>query len=113
MIKFLSGNYCGPYKSEHENPSDVGNGKTALAYQLRPGPRYANHRWYKVVLLTDDYTPMEFRGQGSGMAVLFRAVSRQGRPRIMLHVHIFTRVRGVARGFIPTETWPNSKVGHR
>ncbi len=52
--------------------------------ELKPPPRY------KVVILNDDYTPMEFVVE---VLELFFAMDRERATRIMLHVH--TRGKGI------------------
>ncbi|WP_006788079.1 ATP-dependent Clp protease adapter ClpS [Thiorhodospira sibirica] len=52
--------------------------------QLKPPPMY------KVVLLNDDYTPMEFVVE---VLELFFAMDREKATRVMLHVH--TRGKGI------------------
>ena len=53
-------------------------------------PQLKRPRMYKVVLLNDDYTPMEFVVQ---VLESFFAMSREKATQIMLHVH--TRGKGV------------------
>ncbi|MDQ2693948.1 MAG: ATP-dependent Clp protease adapter ClpS [Pseudomonadota bacterium] len=53
-------------------------------------PKLQRPRMYKVVLLNDDYTPMEFVVH---VLELFFAMSREKATQVMLHVH--TRGKGV------------------
>ncbi|MCG5500508.1 ATP-dependent Clp protease adapter ClpS [Ectothiorhodospira lacustris] len=53
-------------------------------------PRLKQPPQYKVVLLNDDYTPMEFVVQ---VLEVFFAMDREKATRVMLHVH--TRGKGV------------------
>ena len=53
-------------------------------------PKLKQPRLYKVVLLNDDYTPMDFVVQ---ILESFFAMNREKATQIMLHVH--TRGRGV------------------
>ncbi len=56
----------------------------------RARPQLKPPRMYKVVLLNDDYTPMEFVIQ---VLELFFGMSREKATQVMLHVH--TRGKGV------------------
>jgi ATP-dependent Clp protease adaptor protein ClpS len=64
------------------NPRDGDEGKTGLITKTRPKTKKPN--LYKVLLLNDDYTPMEFV-----VHVLERFFNkgREEATRIMLHVH--------------------------
>lgn len=53
-------------------------------------PKLAKPPLYKVILLNDDYTPMEFVVQ---VLELFFAMNREQAIQVMLHVH--TRGKGV------------------
>ncbi len=75
--------------SEHENPSDVERGDGLALQEARPQVR--KPPLYKVVLLNDDYTPMEFVVK---VLKRFFGLSHDKATTIMLHVH--TRGRGVA-----------------
>jgi len=75
--------------SEHENPSDVESGDGLALQEARPKVR--KPPLYKVVLLNDDYTPMEFVVK---VLKRFFGLSHDKATTIMLHVH--TRGRGVA-----------------
>ncbi|HXH02141.1 MAG TPA: ATP-dependent Clp protease adapter ClpS [Candidatus Competibacteraceae bacterium] len=57
-------------------------------------PELKQPRLYKVVLLNDDYTPMEFVVY---VLELFFAMSREKATQIMLHVH--TRGKGICGVF--------------
>ena len=70
---------------EHENPRGGEDLSVESARpQLKPPPMY------KVIILNDDYTPMEFVVE---VLERFFAMDRENATRIMLHVH--TRGRGV------------------
>jgi ATP-dependent Clp protease adaptor protein ClpS len=51
---------------------------------IKPKPRTQKPAMYKVLLLNDDYTPMEFVVQ---VLETFFSKSREEATRIMLHVH--------------------------
>ncbi|MBK1674192.1 ATP-dependent Clp protease adapter ClpS [Ectothiorhodospira shaposhnikovii] len=69
---------------EHTHQSDHGLVVEPAKPKLKQPPRY------KVVLLNDDYTPMEFVVQ---VLEVFFAMDREKATRVMLHVH--TRGKGV------------------
>ncbi|MEX1179600.1 MAG: ATP-dependent Clp protease adapter ClpS [Cucumibacter sp.] len=61
---------------------DAGNGATGVATKLRT--RVKRPSMYRVLLLNDDYTPMEF------VVMILQEVfhkSKEDATRIMLHVH--------------------------
>jgi len=72
--------------TERNNPA---NGDNGLAVE-QAKPKLKQPRLYKVILLNDDYTPMEFVVQ---ILEHFFAMSREKATQIMLHVH--TRGKGV------------------
>ena len=66
-----------------ENPNDHNNGfGTGLA--LKPRARTKKPAMYKVLLLNDDYTPMEFVIE---VLEKFFQKNREEATQIMLHVH--------------------------
>jgi ATP-dependent Clp protease adaptor protein ClpS len=71
---------------EHNNSNDQGRGVAVEPAQ----PKLKEPRLYKVVLLNDDYTPMEFVVQ---VLEQFFGMDREKATQIMLHVH--TRGKGV------------------
>jgi ATP-dependent Clp protease adaptor protein ClpS len=66
------------------SPGREGDGRTGTALITKPKPRTKRPNLYRVLLLNDDYTPMEFV-----VLVLERFFnkSREDATRIMLHVH--------------------------
>jgi ATP-dependent Clp protease adaptor protein ClpS len=82
-----------------------GDNRTGTANITKTKPRTKRPNLYRVLLLNDDYTPMEFV-----VLVLERFFnkSREDATRIMLHVH----QNGVGEcGFSPTR-WPRQR-SHR
>ena len=73
-----------------QEPDDHGHG-TALA---EARPKIAQPPMFKVVLVNDDYTPMEFVVE---ILQRFFRLDRPGATRVMLDVH--TRGRGVCGVF--------------
>ena len=71
---------------EHRNSSDHDRG---LAVE-KARPQLKQPRLYKVILLNDDYTPMEFVVH---ILEYFFGMSREKATQVMLHVH--TRGKGV------------------
>lgn len=73
---------AGPNGSEGGEGGDDGEGRTGLVTKTRPKTKKPS--LYKVLLLNDDYTPMEFV-----VHVLERFFNkgREDATRIMLHVH--------------------------
>jgi ATP-dependent Clp protease adaptor protein ClpS len=72
--------------AEHRHSTD--NERGLVAEQTRP--KLKPPPLYKVILLNDDYTPMEFVVQ---ILEYFFAMSRETATQVMLHVH--TRGKGV------------------
>lgn len=70
------------------NPNDDDNGSGLIVERAKP--KLKKPPLYKVVLLNDDYTPMEFVVH---VLESFFALNREKATQIMLHVH--TRGRGV------------------
>jgi ATP-dependent Clp protease adaptor protein ClpS len=72
----------GPGKGKPDRPGNDDDGKSGLATKTRPVTKKPS--LYKVLLLNDDYTPMEFV-----IHVLERFFSkgREDATKIMLHVH--------------------------
>ncbi|HEY6394282.1 MAG TPA: ATP-dependent Clp protease adapter ClpS [Candidatus Binataceae bacterium] len=67
-----------------DNNGDDGQGGTVTERRTRTKPKTAKPPLYKVVLLNDDYTPMEF------VVEILKAVFHKEHAeatRIMLHVH--------------------------
>ena len=81
--------YCGTM-SEHEKPSHHDQGGSGLALE-EAQPKVKKPPLYKVIILNDDYTPMEFVVQ---VLKRFFGMSQDKATSVMLHVH--TRGRGVA-----------------
>ncbi len=77
--------------SEKERPG--GSAGEGLALQ-EARPKLRRPSLYKVVILNDDYTPMEFVVE---VLQRFFSLSREKATSVMLHVH--TRGRGVAGVF--------------
>ncbi len=75
--------------SEHEHPTDHSTGD-GLALQ-EASPKVKKPPLYRVVLLNDDYTPMDFVVQ---VLKRFFGLSHDRATTVMLHIH--TRGRGVA-----------------
>jgi ATP-dependent Clp protease adaptor protein ClpS len=67
---------------EDERGPEDGGPQTGLA--VKPRPKTKKPALYKVLLLNDDYTPMEFVVQ---VLEQFFNKSREEANRIMLHVH--------------------------
>ena len=68
--------------TEDPNRRDDGNGQTGVA--TKPKPRTKRPSLYTVLLLNDDYTPMEF------VVLCLQRFFRMGTEdatRVMLHVH--------------------------
>ena len=70
--------------SDHDQTADGG-----LATEVAK-PKLKKPRQYKVVLLNDDYTPMEFVVE---VLQVFFSLDQEKATRIMLHVH--TKGKGV------------------
>ena len=66
------------------SPGNGGNGGTNTGVVVRTKPKTKKPSMYKVIMLNDDYTPMEFV-----ILVLerFFSKSHEDATRIMLHVH--------------------------
>ncbi|MGY6630749.1 MAG: ATP-dependent Clp protease adapter ClpS [Wenzhouxiangella sp.] len=76
--------------SEHEKPSQNDQSGSGLALE-EARPKVKKPPLYKVIILNDDYTPMEFVVQ---VLKRFFGMSQDKATSVMLHVH--TRGRGVA-----------------
>jgi ATP-dependent Clp protease adaptor protein ClpS len=72
-----------------KEPTNPTEGENGLAVE-QARPKLKQPRLYKVILLNDDYTPMEFVVQ---ILEHFFGMSREKATQIMLHVH--TRGKGV------------------
>ncbi|HBK55164.1 MAG TPA: ATP-dependent Clp protease adapter ClpS [Xanthomonadales bacterium] len=77
-------------KREHEHDQEQRHG--ALAVESRP--EVIRPPLYQVVLLNDDYTPMEFVVE---VLQIFFSLNRERATQVMLHVH--TRGKGVCGVF--------------
>ncbi|MBL4782761.1 MAG: ATP-dependent Clp protease adapter ClpS [Porticoccaceae bacterium] len=75
-------------QSDDDSSDDVGSGTTAIAEPVKP--KLKKPPMYKVFLLNDDYTPMEFVVE---VLQLFFSHDQELAVRIMLKVH--TEGRGV------------------
>lgn len=67
---------------DNENPADDSHSGLAV---LEDKPRLKRPPLYKVILLNDDYTPMEFVVE---VLEVFFAMSRDQATRVMLTVHV-------------------------
>jgi|SRR3712207_5879089 len=71
-----------PISMSRPDDADVGNGQTGVA--TKAAPKTKRPSLYKVLMLNDDYTPMEF-------VVLclqrFFRMDMEDATRVMLHVH--------------------------
>jgi ATP-dependent Clp protease adaptor protein ClpS len=67
-----------------ENDGDAGAVTPHTNIAIKPKPKTQKPSMYKVLLLNDDYTPMEFVVQ---VLETFFNKSREEATRIMLHVH--------------------------
>jgi ATP-dependent Clp protease adaptor protein ClpS len=65
-------------------PGQTGNGGTATGIVTKTKPKTKKPSLYKVLILNDDYTPMEFVVH---ILERFFAKPREEAVRIMLHVH--------------------------
>jgi len=72
-----------------KEPTHSANQDRGLAVE-QARPKLKQPRMYKVILLNDDYTPMEFVVQ---VLEYFFAMNREKATQVMLHVH--TRGKGV------------------
>jgi ATP-dependent Clp protease adaptor protein ClpS len=82
----------------------IGGGETGTSIATKPRPKTKKPSMYKVFVLNDDYTPMEF------VVMLLESVfhkSREEATRIMLHVH----QRGVGVCGIYSYDVAETKVG--
>ena len=66
------------------NGADGGDGGPSANVVVKPRPRTRKPAMYKVLMLNDDYTPMEFVVH---VLERFFQKSREEATRIMLHVH--------------------------
>ncbi len=77
--------------------------KDSLASSL-PGPKLKRPPLYRVLLLNDDFTPMEFVVH---ILQMFFGMNREKATQVMLHVH--TRGKGICGVF--THDVAETKVG--
>lgn len=75
-------------QSNNDAGDDAGGGTTAIADAIKP--KLKKPSMYKVLLLNDDYTPMEFVVE---VLQLFFSLDKEFAVRVMLKVH--TEGRGV------------------
>jgi len=69
---------------EDEKDGDAGSVSPHINIAIKPKPETKKPSMYKVLLLNDDYTPMEFVVQ---VLETFFNKTREEATRIMLHVH--------------------------
>jgi ATP-dependent Clp protease adaptor protein ClpS len=67
-----------------DNAKGPGDGRTTTGVVVKPRPKVKKPSMYKVLMLNDDYTPMEFVVH---VLERFFAKSTEEATRIMLHVH--------------------------
>lgn len=67
-----------------QSPGDGDDGRTGTAIVTKAKPRTKRPNLYRVLLLNDDYTPMEFVVH---VLERFFNKNREDATRIMLHVH--------------------------
>jgi ATP-dependent Clp protease adaptor protein ClpS len=67
-----------------ENTKGPGDGRTTTGVVVKPRPKVKKPSMYKVLMLNDDYTPMEFVVH---VLERFFGKSTEEATRIMLHVH--------------------------
>lgn len=73
------------FMSERGNQEpDIPDGKTSTSVVVKPRAKTKKPSMYKVLMLNDDYTPMEFVVH---VLESFFSKSREEATRIMLHVH--------------------------
>jgi|TARA_B110000196_G_scaffold147946_1_gene127996 ATP-dependent Clp protease adaptor protein ClpS len=82
MMKILKTVQNVKLNQDNDNSDDNGQSETGVATKIRSNTQKPS--MYKVLLLNDDYTPMEFV-----VEILERFFSKQGEEavQIMLHVH--------------------------
>ena len=73
-----------PRSGDVDDDGGRGGGRPGVGLATRTRPRTKKPSMYKVLLLNDDYTPMEFVVE---VIERFFRKSRQDATRIMLHVH--------------------------
>ena len=73
-----------PRSADVDDDGGRGGGRPGVGVATRTRPRTKKPSMYKVLLLNDDYTPMEFVVE---VIERFFRKSRQDATRIMLHVH--------------------------
>ena len=76
------GNDGGDNGGNRNNEDDDGGGKTGIVTKTRPKTKKPS--LYRVLLLNDDFTPMEFV---THVLQKYFSKSREEAERIMLHVH--------------------------
>ena len=77
---------AGPYLADHgrDDGRDGGSGRPGTGIVTKTRPKTKKPSLYKVLLLNDDYTPMEFVVH---VLERFFAKPREDAVQIMLHVH--------------------------
>ncbi|RVU38456.1 ATP-dependent Clp protease adapter ClpS [Hwanghaeella grinnelliae] len=78
------GSFAPPRASDEDGDGDDSDGKSGAGLLTRTKPKTKKPAMYKVLMLNDDYTPMEFV-----VFVLeqYFSKSREEATQIMLHVH--------------------------
>jgi ATP-dependent Clp protease adaptor protein ClpS len=84
FIELLNSTDTPRLSSGEETPDGGGDGETERGLMVKTRPKTKKPSMYKVLLLNDDYTPMEFVVHV--LESIF-AKSRQEATDIMLHVH--------------------------
>jgi ATP-dependent Clp protease adaptor protein ClpS len=72
------------YMSDKDRQGDLGGGDTGTGVVIQTRPRTKKPSMYKVLMLNDDYTPMEFVVH---VLERFFGKNREEATTIMLHVH--------------------------
>jgi ATP-dependent Clp protease adaptor protein ClpS len=84
VLLMIDGTSLMPTMTDDDRDADGGRGTTGVGLATKPESKTAKPALYKVLMLNDDYTPMEF-------VVLtlqrFFKMSIEDATRVMLHVH--------------------------